>query len=54
MNEDIFPAAWRQGVQAYIPDADVRFFDNGRFALETHAGEIAESIRNFLLKILLH
>jgi hypothetical protein len=28
--------------------AVVRFFDTGHFALETHASEIAESIRDFL------
>jgi hypothetical protein len=26
----------------------VRFFDTGHFAVETHVGEIAESIRGFL------
>jgi hypothetical protein len=31
-----------------IPDAVVRFFDTGHFALETHAPEIAEAIRDFL------
>jgi len=30
------------------PKAVVRFFDTGHFALETHASEIAESIRDFL------
>lgn len=30
------------------PDAEVRFFDTGHFALETHAGEIAVAIRDFL------
>jgi pimeloyl-ACP methyl ester carboxylesterase len=29
-------------------DAEVRFFDTGHFALETHAGEIAAAIRDFL------
>ena len=29
-------------------DADVRFFDTGHFALETHAEPIAEAIRDFL------
>jgi hypothetical protein len=28
--------------------AIVRFFDTDHFALETHAGEIAESMRGFL------
>jgi pimeloyl-ACP methyl ester carboxylesterase len=31
-----------------IPDADIRFFDTGHFALETHAEEIALAIREFL------
>jgi pimeloyl-ACP methyl ester carboxylesterase len=40
------------GAEAYrrdIPDAVIRFFDTGHFALETHAGEIAAAIREFLL-----
>jgi hypothetical protein len=31
-----------------MPLADIRFFDTGHFALETHAGEIAKAIRDFL------
>jgi pimeloyl-ACP methyl ester carboxylesterase len=30
------------------PNAEVRFFDTGHFALETHAGEIGEAIGEFL------
>jgi pimeloyl-ACP methyl ester carboxylesterase len=30
------------------PDAEVRFFDTGHFALETHAREIGEAIEEFL------
>jgi pimeloyl-ACP methyl ester carboxylesterase len=40
-----------QGAAAFkrdIPDAVVRFFDTGHFALETHAAEIAAAIRDFL------
>ncbi len=40
-----------QGAEAFkrdIPSADVRFFDTGHFALETHAAEIAAAIREFL------
>ncbi len=40
-----------QGAEAFkrdIPSADVRFFDTGHFALETHAAEIATAIRGFL------
>jgi pimeloyl-ACP methyl ester carboxylesterase len=39
------------GAEAFkrdIPGADVRFFDTGHFALETHARDIADSIRHFL------
>lgn len=51
-----FLAAWGkndpfflpQGAEAFkrdIPGADVRFFDTGHFALETHCNEIAAAIR---------
>jgi pimeloyl-ACP methyl ester carboxylesterase len=54
-----FLAAWGRndpfflppGAEAFkrdIPDAVVRFFDTGHFALETHAEEIAAAIRDFL------
>jgi len=39
------------GAQAWtrdIPDADIRFYDTGHFALETHGGEIIPVIRAFL------
>jgi len=39
------------GAEAYrrdIPNADVRFFDTGHFALETHCAEIAAAIRDFI------
>jgi len=39
-----------QGAEAFrrdIPNAVVRFFDTGHFALETHATEIAAEIRDF-------
>jgi surfactin synthase thioesterase subunit len=31
-----------------VREAEVRFFDTGHFALETHVDEIAETIRDFL------
>ena len=54
-----FLAAWGKndpfflppGAEAFkrdIPGAEVRFFDTGHFALETHGAEIAEAIREFL------
>ncbi|CAN7752620.1 alpha/beta fold hydrolase [Caballeronia sp. LjRoot31] len=39
------------GAEAFkrdIPDADIRFYDTGHFALETHAREIAAAIGEFL------
>jgi pimeloyl-ACP methyl ester carboxylesterase len=39
------------GAEAFkrdIPNAEVRFFDTGHFALETHHREIADAIRDFL------
>ncbi len=39
------------GAEAYkrdIPNAEVRFFETGHFALETHAQNIASTIREFL------
>jgi hypothetical protein len=31
-----------------VPEAEVRFFDTGHFALETHYAEIAKVISDFL------
>ncbi|WP_109480266.1 alpha/beta hydrolase [Paraburkholderia sp. C35] len=41
------------GAQAFkrdLPNADVRFFDTGHFALETHAAEIAAATAEFLIR----
>ena len=41
------------GAEAFrrdLPNADVRFFDTGHFALETHAADIAAAISEFLLR----
>lgn len=38
--------AWKRD----IPDADIRFYDTGHFALETHGREIIPVIREFLNK----
>lgn len=38
--------AWKRD----IPDADIRFYDTGHFALETHGSEIIPVIREFLNK----
>lgn len=47
-NDPFFLPAGAEAFKRDIPGATVRFFDTGHFALETHAGEIASSIREFL------
>jgi pimeloyl-ACP methyl ester carboxylesterase len=37
-----------EGFKRDIPSAEVRFYDTGHFALETHAEEIASAIQDFL------
>ena len=47
-NDPFFLPAGAEAFKRDIPKATVRFFDTGHFALETHADEIALSIREFL------
>ncbi|SAL66247.1 Alpha/beta hydrolase [Caballeronia terrestris] len=47
-NDPFFLPAGAESFKRDIPDADVRFFDTGHFALETHAKEIAAAIASFL------
>jgi pimeloyl-ACP methyl ester carboxylesterase len=47
-NDPFFLPPGAEAFKRDIPDATVRFFDTGHFALETHAGEIAATIREFL------
>ena len=47
-NDPFFLPAGAEAFRRDIPGAEVRFFDTGHFALETHAKEIAEAIRAFL------
>jgi pimeloyl-ACP methyl ester carboxylesterase len=49
-NDPFFLPAGAEAFKRDIPDADVRFLDTGHFALETHAGEIATAIREFLTR----
>ncbi len=49
-NDPFFLPAGAEAFKRDIPDAVVRFFDAGHFALETHAGEIASAIRDFLAR----
>jgi pimeloyl-ACP methyl ester carboxylesterase len=47
-NDPFFVPAGAEAFKRDNPRAVVRFFDTGHFALEMHAREIAESIRDFL------
>jgi pimeloyl-ACP methyl ester carboxylesterase len=47
-NDPFFVPAGAQAFKRDLPDADVRFFDTGHFALETHCNEIAAAIEEFL------
>ena len=47
-NDPFFVPPGAEAFKRDNPRAVVRFFDTGHFALETHAREIAESMRDFL------
>jgi pimeloyl-ACP methyl ester carboxylesterase len=47
-NDPFFLPPGAESFKRDIPAADVRFFDTGHFALETHATEIAAAINAFL------
>ncbi|MEH2920691.1 alpha/beta fold hydrolase [Samsonia erythrinae] len=47
-NDPYFLPAGAEAWKRDIPDADIRFYDTGHFALETHGQEIIPVIRAFL------
>ena len=47
-NDPFFLPPGAEAFKRDNPNATVRFFDTGHFALETHAAEIAAAIRDFL------
>jgi pimeloyl-ACP methyl ester carboxylesterase len=47
-NDPFFLPPGAEAFKRDIPNAEVRFFDTGHFALETHAEPIAAAIREFL------
>ena len=47
-NDPFFLPPGAEAFKRDIPNAVIRFFDTGHFALETHAAEIAAAIRDFL------
>ena len=48
-NDPFFLPVGAEAFKRDMPDAAVRFFDTGHFALETHAAEIAAAIRDLLV-----
>jgi pimeloyl-ACP methyl ester carboxylesterase len=50
-NDPFFLPQGAEAFQRDIPDAVVRFFDTGHFALETHAAEIGAAMRDFLGRV---
>jgi pimeloyl-ACP methyl ester carboxylesterase len=49
-NDPFFLPAGAEAFKRDLPEALVRFFDTGHFALETHVNEIAAVIREFLTR----
>lgn len=47
-NDPFFAPAGAEAFKRDVPAADIRFFDTGHFALETHAREIGAAMREFL------
>lgn len=47
-NDPIFTVQGAEAFKKDLPKAEVHLLDAGHFALETHAGEIAGHIRDFL------
>ena len=47
-NDPFFVPPGAEAFKRDIPDADIRFYDTGHFALETHAVEIGAAMREFL------
>ena len=50
-NDPFFLPPGAEAFQRDNPNAEVRFFDTGHFALETHVREIATAIRDFLARM---
>jgi pimeloyl-ACP methyl ester carboxylesterase len=47
-NDPFFLPAGAEAFRRDLPDAEIRFYDTGHFALETHSADIAGAIRGFL------
>jgi pimeloyl-ACP methyl ester carboxylesterase len=47
-NDPFFIPPLAEAFKRDLPEADIRFFDTGHFALETHAKQIGAMMREFL------
>lgn len=50
-NDPFFPAPGAEAFKRDVPNAKIEFVDAGHFPLETHLGEIADHMRDFLGKL---
>jgi len=50
-NDPFFLPPGAEAFRRDVPDAEVRFYDTGHFALETHGAEIAAAIGKFLARL---
>lgn len=50
-NDPFFVPAGAEAFKRDLPGADIRFFDTGHFAPETHAAEIGAAIKEFMTKV---
>lgn len=50
-NDPFFLPPGAEAFKRDNPEAEVRFFDTGHFALETHAVEIADAVHSFLRRL---
>ena len=51
-NDPFFLPPGAEAFKRDVPNAEIRFFDTGHFALETHLAEIAAVVRGFLARTL--
>jgi pimeloyl-ACP methyl ester carboxylesterase len=49
-HDPFFLPAGAEAFKRDLPNADIRFYDTGHFALETHAAEIGAVVRAFLAR----
>jgi len=52
-NDPFFLPPGAEAFKRDIPDAEIKFFDTGHFALETHNAEIVAMVRDFLARTLI-